>query len=188
MNRCRLYFITLTAALLILGFSEKRIFAEDTNASANPSEKSDDYFLKAGEALITNEAIGSLKYGLTGKEVLALLGEPSEKSKLEVMGYDGNKHQTWYYKTQGIDLEMVGDTEQRIETLEIRGPCTLKTSRSIGLGSSKEEVLTSYKNEIDLSDPDADSDVLIAGTIYGGLFFKIEDNRVTSIFVGAGAE
>jgi hypothetical protein len=31
-------------------------------------------------------------------------------------------------------------------------------------------------------------DSIIAGTIYGGVYFEIKNNRVSSIFVGAGAE
>lgn len=150
-------------------------------------------YSEAGFDLMQNETIGSLKLGLAGSKVHDIIGDPIEKSKQVLWGADGEEHQTWYYKARGIELDMIGvKNKQKINMITISNPCTFKTSRNIRLGSTKEEVLKAYKNEInpDKTNPDtfAGSGSVIAGTIYGGIYFEIKNDRVASIFVGAGAE
>ena len=61
-----------------------------------------------------------------------------------------------------------------------------KTSRGVGIGSTEEEVRAAYKNLIDPGS--RPGEMIIAGSVYGGVFFTIEDGKVTTIFIGAGAE
>ena len=42
-----------------------------------------------------NEAVGFLKIGLAASEVLAGLGEPTDKSPSRIWGADGLEHQKW---------------------------------------------------------------------------------------------
>lgn len=150
-------------------------------------------YSEVGFDLMKSETIGSLKLGLADSRVLNILGEPIEKSEQIVWGADGEEHQTWHYKSQGIELDMIGvKNKQKINMITISNPCAFKTGRNIGLGSTKEEVLKAYRNEInrDKTNPDTymGPDSVIAGTIYGGVYFEIKNSRVASIFVGAGAE
>jgi hypothetical protein len=62
----------------------------------------------------------------------------------------------------------------------------LKTKRNIGIGNSTEEVQIAYKDLI--NSKSMNNKTIIAGTIYGGVIFKIEKNIVKSIFIGAGGE
>ena len=172
--------------------SRQQISIESKDTGSGP-EGNDEYYSKVGYDLMANDAVGFLKYGLADTKVLNMLGEPEEKSKLKRMEYDGEKHQTWHYRAKGIQLGMIGaKNRQKIETIKIDGPCAFKTRRNIGLGSTKEEVLRVYKKEIDLSETNpaiySAPSRIIAGTIYGGIFFEFKNNRVSSIFIGAGAE
>lgn len=173
--------------------SKQQVLSNQEDIKDEKNRKSEDYYSELGFDLMQNETIGSLKYGLSSVKVRALLGEPDKKSKQEVWGADGEEHQTWHYKNQGIELDMIGTkNKQEINMITINNPSILKTSRNIGLSSTKEEVLKAYREEInpdtDNSETLTDPDAIIAGTIYGGIIFKLKDNRVSSIFIGAGAE
>jgi hypothetical protein len=78
------------------------------------------------------------------------------------------------------------NSNQVIGMLTISEPCELKTSRRIGIGSNMEEVKSAYKVAIDPSS--SDSETIVAGSVYGGIIFKMENNKVKSIFIGASAE
>jgi hypothetical protein len=172
---------------------QKKESIQSQQNTSEPEHSVKDYYSSAGFDLMLNESVGFLKNGLTDKESLQLLGRPEEKSKMQVMGYDDENHQTWYYTAKGIELEMIGDPNaQKINTITIRSPCPFKTKRNIGIGSTKKELLNAYKKEIDLSgthpETDLGPDRFAAGTIYGGVFFSIKNDHVESIFIGAAAE
>jgi hypothetical protein len=82
---------------------------------------------------------------------------------------------------------------QTINMITIKKPCAYKTKKNIGIDSTRDEVLKEYANEIDLSGTSLNfsglsSKELIAGSIYGGMIFKFENDRVSSIFLGVAAE
>jgi hypothetical protein len=161
--------------------------------NVNAANNNEDYYSEIGFNLIENESLGFLKHGVADIKVFEMLGEPEKKSKLQVMGYDGEKHQNWYYKTKGIQLDMIGaKNKQKIDMIRIKSPCAFRTKRNIGVDSTKEEVLRVYKKEINFSETNSginpDGDIIIAGTIYGGVFFYIKNDYVSSIFIGSGAE
>jgi hypothetical protein len=176
-----------------IAFSANLVSAGKTETAPEKITNDEDYYSIVGFDLMDNEVLGLLKRGLSQIKVLEMLGEPEKKSKLKLMGYDGEKHQKWFFKQKGIELDMMGaKNKQQIEMIKISAPCNFRTKSNIGVGSSKEEVLAAYKKEISLSptnpDTNSDKDVIIAGTIYGGIFFYIKNNRVSSIFIGSGAE
>lgn len=143
-------------------------------------------YLDIGFGLMKDESLDFLKENLFDIVVLKKLGEPEEKSEAIVWGADGLEHQTWFYKIKGIELDMVRDKDnQVINMITITYPCTYKTKRNIGIGSTKDEVISAYKNEID---PTNIKGIIIAGTVYGGIIFHFVDNHVSLIYIGASAE
>lgn len=151
--------------------------------SVDLSAKNDD---EIGFELLKSESIGDLKIGLTGLKTIELIGEPAERSKAEKWEVDGEVHQNWLYTKEGITLEMIGEGDQIINSISIIAPCQFKTKKQIGIGSSKEEVLKAYNITIDRSV--GESDNITVGTVYGGLMFNFENEKVNSIFIGASAE
>jgi len=141
-----------------------------------------------GFELLKTESIGELKIGLSGIKIKELIGEPEEKSKAEEWGADGEIHQNWIYKKEGVSLEMIGKdvSNQLINSITITAPFKFKTSRQIGIGSLIEEVKTAYDKEIDKSG--SDSDNIVAGSVYGGIIFNFEEGKVKGVFIGSGAE
>jgi len=160
--------------------------ATESNAGQSETRGQEDH-AALGFDLIEKEAIGFLRCGLDDSEVLRALGEAEEKSESVVWGADGLEHQTWCYKSKGIELDMVRDEDhQTVNQVKVSAPCKLKTARSIGIGSPRTDVLKAYGNEI--NEEDSSPDALVAGSVYGGVIFGIEDGRVSSIFIGAAAE
>jgi len=161
--------------------------AEPEKGSSN-SAKID--YAEIGFGLEAEEELFILNNSFVAVDVVKLLGEPEKKSEPAVWGSDGLEHQTWYYSSKGIELDLRKNDENRqvVYSIKLDKPCTMKTSRSIGIGSTKEEVLNAYREEIDPEENNSDSQALVAGSVYGGLIFTLENDKVVSIFIGAAAE
>jgi hypothetical protein len=141
-----------------------------------------------GFELMKNESIGEIRLGIEQNKILKLLGEPDYKSNSELWGADGEYHQEWKYQKKGINLGFVltADSSNIVDMITILEPCTLKTKRNIGIGNSIEDVQIAYKQVIDFKS--SNNKTIIAGTVYGGMIFSIENKIVKSIFIGAEAE
>jgi hypothetical protein len=141
-----------------------------------------------GYDLMKNETLGKLKLGLDSKKAIAELGNPETKWAVELWGADGLYHQTWTYESAGIGLNMSGNDSLNMEiwSLNFYAPCTLKTSRNIGIGSSIDEVKAAYKEE--LNETYSTYKSLVAGSVYGGIIFNFENWKVSSVFIGSAAE
>lgn len=145
---------------------------------------------REGEYSYGKDALGELKTGLADKDVIAKLGAPKHKDGREEEGATGEIVDLWDYPEQGIGLMMNSRTmtsAQWISGISIEAPCTFKTKLGVGVGSTRDEVLAAYGA---FEDPDypSDPDEFIAGSIYGGTFFRFRDGQVVSIYMGVGGE
>src|SRR6266542_3145766 len=124
-----------------------------------------------GWQLIKTESLFILNNASNASEVINQLGQPEEKSKLELLGYDGLEHQTWYYRSKGLEIGFVTDDTktQIVGSINISYPSELKLNKGIGIGSTKDEVLRAYKKEIDQKNKWGGNDKLVAGTEFGGV-------------------
>lgn len=164
--------------------------------SGNSKDNTDKDTLKANT--ITNydqlkqtdlNYIDDLSLGMTMKEVVGKLGEPETKSAEQEWGADGWIHQDWEYKAKGIFLNMAREKDSsaiEIFSISITNPCQFKTKKNIGIGSTYDEVKTTYAQVIDTTA--SDENVITVGSLYGGIIFEFENKKVTKIFVGAAAE
>lgn len=139
-----------------------------------------------GVKLLQEENIGGLKIGLAATKVKELLGTPEETSPAEVWEADGETHQFWNYPQKGVSIEMIGKEEPLINGITISSPYALKTSKSVGLGSSKDEILNKYKAFLDKNN--TDDNMIVAGDLGAGIIFSFEKGAVTSIFFGSAGE
>ncbi len=76
--------------------------------------------------------------------------------------------------------------DKRAFQIEIVSPSPFKTSKGIGIGTTKEMVLESYSNEI--NNGESEPDAIVVGSIYGGTVFFLTDGKVCRIFIGELAE
>jgi len=165
--------------------------APSSKPSPGPAEDDGKDYTALGWALLENDGLGLITLRLDESELLHLLGEPEEKSDVEIWGADGLEHSSWSYASKGLEIGMAkqpDDTAPYLFSITATAPCTLATSRGISIGSSKDDVLKAYMDEIDpVANEDMDSWITV-GSVYGGLGFAIEDGAVTYIFIGASAE
>ena len=181
-------------SILIIGFSCNQ--NQTTNQEQNdnieedfvttPVDESQD-FDQIGFDLMEEETIGNIQFDMKLETIENKIGEPEEKTKFEIWAADGFEHQTRIYQNNTLEIDYIKTEDNEIvcNMITIYGNSQLKTSRGIGIGDSRTAVLKAYQKEIyDRNNPKS----LIAGTIYGGVIFSFENDKVTSIFVGAGAE
>ena len=134
-------------------------------------------------------AIGPLELGMPGEAVSAALGPPESKGKAAVEPATGDTLQTWSYENQGLTLTMaVGGDSVILSDVLVKAPSTLKTREGIGIGSSFKEARTIYSGALAPKDEQFDRNVMIVGSIYGGLFVTKKKGVVSELFLGAGAE
>lgn len=133
--------------------------------------------------------LGDLHLDMTADKTTQLLGQPDSKSKAEEWGADGMLHQDWLYKSKGITLNMYNNQnakDQAVFSITVTSPCTFKTKKNIGIGSSYTEVMNAYEKEIDPSA--TDKSIITIGSVYGGIIIHFKKDKAEKIFVGAAAE
>lgn len=140
--------------------------------------------------LLKEERIGNLRIGLSEKDVRKAIPCPLKRGPDTLWGADGAYHQEWKFVDCGIRLSMVSENKgaaKSIESILLASPSTLSTKRNIRIGSAKQEVIKAYKSHWNKEDSKL-SEGFVAGSIYGGVMFTFENNKVSSIFLGAAAE
>jgi len=161
--------------------------SSEGSAAATLSEAPD--YAAIGDALMDSESLSGVMIGQTTDEVIALLGEPTQKGEPETWGADGLEHQTWMYDDAGLELDIVSDGEELIvNNILADNTFTGKTVAGIGIGSSRDDVIAAYAGQIDPESDPENADTIVAGTVFGGIVFTIQDNAVDAIFIGAASE
>jgi len=182
LGRVGVIVLGLVCSLLIGGCNG----GTSNRGSLNAGQKD---FTALGAKLSSQELLYIFNQDISSKGVIRRLGEPAEKSAAVVWGADGLEHQSWFYYTKGIELDMVRDNGmQTINSLKAYADSALRTSRNIGIGSSKAAVLAAYQKEINFAEVPQEASAIVVGSVYGGVILQIADNQVTSIFIGAAAE
>lgn len=166
---------------------------EATSSSADPNKspaQGEKNYLDIGFTLMDTELHGALDGFYDADTLISMYGKPERSTEPVVWGADGLVHQSWSYPSKGLAFDLVKDDSGvfKADALTITKPSALKTLRGIGIGSSRKEVMKAYGKEIDPKETDSESDRIVAGTVYGGVIFTLNSNKVTSIFIGAAAE
>ena len=157
------------------------------NDSSKNSESVIDYSM-LGSELMQNEKLDQLKIGLNAKDLSPILGSPSEESQPELWGADGLYHKTAKYSKEGVELDLIqnADSGFSVNMIKINAPCRFKTLKGIGINSDFHSVKFAYAQYID--NKEINENQIVAGSVYGGVIFTFENQKVKSIFIGASAE
>jgi hypothetical protein len=138
----------------------------------------------------SSEIIDSwLSLGLNEEIIIKKLGEPVERGIEEFWEATGTYNQEWKFESIGIILGMESESEKGKKTvcsITLINPCSLKTSKSIGIGSEYQEVYNRYSKFIDTEFSSEEN--IVVGSIYGGTIFSFKNLKVDRIFIGAAAE
>ena len=190
----KLFILFLAIAFVACGQTDVEKKADQPVNADSVKAKSDDKNLetkdyeKLGAKLMEEETVGNLKIGLKASDLTSILGKPSEKTKNELWGADGEYHQTYKYSKLGVELDMIGkkESDKVINMITIVSPCDYKTSKGISIGSNYQDVEKAYKDYLNTEFSYKES--IVAGSNYGGVIFSFKNEKVASIFVGASAE
>ncbi len=141
-----------------------------------------------------NESIGGVDVGARSEAVEKLLGAPATKGTPQEMAATGDVLADWKWTT-GLTLTMAAGVDHAltVHAILLEAPSKLTTSRGVGIGTSRAEVETIYKQFLGVGREDGEPDTtspeqLIIGSVYGGTVFGFTDGKVSRIFIGAGAE
>ena len=137
------------------------------------------------------ERLGELRLGLPEKDVEGFIScKQPKKSKEVYEAATGEYVQEWKYAECGVELKMGSERKagpKVIESITIRSPSKLVTSRGIHVGSTEGEVMKAYGQYRD-NEESKKGKQFVAGSIYDGMIFDFKDGKVVSIFLGAAAE
>ncbi len=103
---------------------------------------------------------------------------------------DGLYHQDWDYPACGLTYNMSSNSANGIKqvfSITIKAPSRLATKRGIRIGSSEKDARKAYAQEFNASES-TPGQMLVFGSIYGGLMMTIQRGRVSEIFLGSAAE
>lgn len=130
-----------------------------------------------------------LKVGVNQKEILNKLGKPDSLKKEEILDAIGLYVEEWKYNDKGISLSMASKLKGANKTvlyINITKPCSYKTSKNIGIDSHRDEITKAYSKYID--NVNSNETQIIAGSVYEGIVFTFENDKVSNIFFGALSE
>jgi hypothetical protein len=135
---------------------------------------------------INAETIGPLHLGMSDAEAVKLLGRTKAKPpKPDLMGATGEYVSFWDFG-QAL-LQMSSPKVKgpfRVTSIEITKPSKFVTSRGIGIGASKADVLAAYGPYLGQTE---EPNAILVGSPYGGMLLTLRSDRVASIFLGAMA-
>ncbi len=134
--------------------------------------------------------IGGIYRGLEDYHLEGHFPIRPEKTAEELWAADGLYHQGWHYPGTGLSLGMAAEVAQGAQTVEgitITAPCPLLTERGIGIGSTRAEVALAYADWFAPEDSEPGS-TFVAGSVFDGIIFRFEDDKVVEISLGSAAE
>jgi hypothetical protein len=129
-----------------------------------------------------------LKIGLSESSVRDKLGKPDSIGNAILWDAIGLEVYSIFYFEQGIKLEMEDDGQgnTHIMSILISPPSTSKITPGIGIGTSRQELIKAHRDRIDQENSTKNS--ILVGSLYDGVLFTLESDRITNIFIGSLAE
>lgn len=178
------YFLTRAEAAAIISRTEK-LYVNSSSKSVNGG------LLEYSTFWVLNQAdIGPIDIDESAENLL----EPESKGKEWLQGATGDYLQDWNYPSLGITLSVSresGSSKRKVTFINVKAPCPYVTNHGIGIGSTWDEVVRAYKREIDFTNARGENSLsskILVGSIYGGIIFNFENDRVSNISIGAFAE
>lgn len=114
--------------------------------------------------------------GLSTDDTKSILGKPSGKEKK-------GKAQTWKYKDLDVTITFTktGDT-YTIQSIEGgKDASTLQTGGGIAAGSSREDIITAYKEQLGEDADTSKNKIVIDNMGYSRLVFTLKKDKVVSV-------
>lgn len=139
---------------------------------------------------VRDEALGGIRPGMSETDLIAAIGNPGSRKGPFDEAATGLMIEYWDWNAEGITVDMASegiDKPRTVARVVLRAPCALTTERGVAVGAGEQDVIEAYAT---LADPDfsVEGEKLVVGSIYEGMIFTFVRGRVTTIFLGSGAE
>ena len=187
----KLLFSLMLLALLSCNDHKKENPAAENDTSTIAPAIVTDTTIAPPSGKIDIESFGPVKIGQPFKETLKALGEPDEKTVATEWGADGLLHEDWTWISHGLKINLSSEKtnisgSMAVFSINASAPCTFKTLAGIGIGSSYEDIVAAYPR--DINKEESSQEQVTIGSVYGGIIFTLQQNKVNHIFLGAAAE
>lgn len=139
---------------------------------------------------LDQEQIGALRYGLPETAFKKAIKCTPKRGAETFAAADGAWHQDWEYPQCGLSLGTVSAKKRGVKTIEtitVSAPSVLTTKKGIKIGSSEQDVRHAYQAHWN-KDLSESVDGFAGGSQSGMLVFRFDKGKVSSIFLGVGAE
>lgn len=126
---------------------------------------------------------GPLHLGMTEAQAVKIVGKPKTRPLGQLMGAIGDYEAFWEFD-HGVLLKMSADTPKgpyHVSSIQLDRPSQWKTPAGIGIGSSRADVAAVYGKYFGRV---SDASQILVGSVYYGLLFTVENDRVISAFLG----
>ncbi|MFK7910149.1 MAG: hypothetical protein AB8F34_06050, partial [Akkermansiaceae bacterium] len=133
-----------------------------------------------GDEWLSKESLGGISLGMTEAAVRKIITSKITYGETNFEGATGLTVQDWTAKDLGIELKMGGGSpkaKKLVESVTIFGKSKGKSARGIGIGATRAELMKLYGKEIrEGEDKSGDKNLLVAGSVFGGMLFTIGDS------------
>ncbi len=165
----------------------------DSGANATTGEHGDGESPQSlkGHDMAAAEVVAGVSLGIPRTKAIEILGKPSESEEPWEEGATGEWVSTVKWDKLGLELTMSGssadDKEARVRGILLNEKSTAKTAKNVGVGSTLEEVIAAYGEG---RDPDnaGETEHIVIGSLYYGIFVYLQDGKVSTLYMGQGAE
>jgi hypothetical protein len=135
--------------------------------------------------------IGKLYKGMPEDSVVVLIGKPDSLGAGMISGRTGSFIKETFYKKIGLYIVYQSEDStsslKKILTLTAEAPCTLSVEKGVKIGTDYADIISRYCKMVD-STTSSWGKQIVVGSIYGGMIFTFEKNKVKRIFIGAAAD
>jgi hypothetical protein len=178
----------LFALIFIISCKSNHQTSKDSGLNERNHDSTNKDYLSLGFELMQNEKFNNIRLGLKPDSLRILLGEPDKITTPEEWAAFGSDFKSYIYDSLGLKLDLIlsPDSIFSVKTITIFEPCKFKSTKGIGINCKYEDVLKSYHRYIDPKI--SDSNNIVAGSVNGGILFKLQNNKVKTIFLGAAAD
>ncbi len=166
--------------------------ASASASSSPPDGASPSATPQAADASSADDVFGGLALELSEADVVKLLGAPSKKSAVVEEGATGLWVSTWTWPKSGVTVSMAAEAKGRpshVASFQLSAASKLKNAKGIGVASTRADVVRVFGPRISTENAASTRPgSIVVDSIYGGVIFDMEKDRVVGVFVGAGAE
>jgi len=139
--------------------------------------------------IVIGRGLGALSFGMSKEQVLALLGEPSEREKYTLSELDSDETEAWHYDDLDLSLSFDEENDWKLSSIAVSSDAYHFDGVAL-IGKNKEEIIAFFANkgmteieeDEEVNDDNPDNSLLHIDKASVSLWF--EKNELTEMQIG----